>query len=72
MRFNIDDEGFYSQLEKVLKKVGIQSRREIEQAVRSAISAGTLGATETRATCVVLQVPAAGIDVAIEDAIKLS
>ena len=68
----MDEEGFYSQLQKVLKKVGIQSRREIEQAVSSAISTGTLGATETLATCVVLQVPAAGIDVAIEDAISLS
>ena len=72
MRFNMDEEGFYSQLQKVLRKVGIQSRREIEQAVRSAISTGTLGATETLPTYVVLQVPAAGIDVAIEDAIKLS
>ena len=68
----MDEEGFYSQLQKVLKKVGIQSRREIEQAARPAISTGTLGAPETLATCVVLQVPAAGIDVAIEDAIKLS
>ena len=68
----MDEEGFYSQLQKVLKKVGIQSRREIEQAVRSAFSTGALGATETLATCVVLQVRAAGIDVSIEDAIKLS
>ena len=52
--------------------MGIQSRREIEQAVGSAISTGTLGVTETLTARVVLQVPAAGIDVAIEDAIKLS
>ena len=68
----MDEEGFYSQLQKVLKKVGIQSRREIEQAARPAISTGTLGATETLTARAVLQFPAAGIDVAIEDAIKLS
>ena len=68
----MDEEGFYSQLEKVLKKVGIQSRREIEQAARPAISTGTRGATETLTARVALQFPAAGIDVAIEDAIKLS
>ena len=49
-----------------------RSRREIEQAARPAISTGTLGATETLTARVVLQFPAAGIDVAIEDAIKLS
>ena len=68
----MDEEGFYSQLQKVLKKVGIQSRREIEQAVRPAISIGALCVTETLTARVVLQVPGAGIDVAIEDAIKLS
>tara|TARA_B100001123_G_scaffold48385_4_gene49145 strand:- start:2422 stop:2628 length:207 start_codon:yes stop_codon:yes gene_type:complete len=68
----MDEEGFYSQLQKVLKKVGIQSRREIEQAARPAISTGMLGAIETLTARVVLQFPAAGTDVAIEDAIKLS
>ena len=43
----MDEEVFNIQLRKFLKKVGIQSQREIEQAVRLAISAGTLGATET-------------------------
>jgi len=72
MRFNMDKEVFDSQLRKFLKKVGIQSRREVEQVVPSAISTGTLDATEMLTSCMVLRVPAVGIDVAIEDAIKLS
>ena len=68
----MDEEVFNIQLRKFLKKVGIQSQREIERAVRSAISAGTLDATETLTSRVVLQVPAVGIDVTIEDVIKLS
>jgi len=72
MRFNMDEEVFDSQLRKFLKKVGIQSRREVEQVVPSAISTGTLDVTEMLTSCMVLRVPAVGIDVAIEDAIKLS
>ena len=68
----MDEEVFNTQLRKFLKKVGIQSQREIEQAVRLAISAGTLDATEILTSRVVLQVPAVGIDVTIEDVIKLS
>ena len=68
----MDEEVFNLQLRKFLKKVGIQSQREIEQAVRLAISAGTLDATEPLTSRVVLQVPAVGIDVTIEDVIKLS
>ncbi len=68
----MDEEVFDSQLRKFLKKVGIQSRREVEQVVPSAISTGTLDATEMLTSCMVLRVPAVGIDIAIEDAIKLS
>ena len=68
----MDEEVFDSQLRKFLKKVGIQSRREVEQVVPSAISTGTLDATEMLTSCMVLRVPAVGIDVAIEDTIKLS
>lgn len=68
----MDKEVFDSQLRKFLKKVGIQSRREVEQVVPSAISTGMLDATKMLTSCMVLRVPAVGIDVAIEDAIKLS
>ena len=72
MRLDMDEEVFNSQVRKFLKKVGIQSQREIEQAVRSAISAGTLDVTQAMTSRVVLQVPVVGIDVTIEDEIKLS
>ena len=72
MGYDMDEEVFNSQLRKFLKKVGIQSQREIEQAVRSAFSAGTLDASTMLTSRVVLQVPAVGIDVTIEDVIKLS
>ena len=68
----MDEEVFNTQLLKFIKKVGVQSQREIEQAVRSAISAGTLDATAMLTSRVVLQVPAVGIDITIEDVIKLS
>ena len=68
----MDEEVFNSEVRKFLKKVGIQSQREIEQAVRSAISAGTLDSTKMLTSRVVLQVPVVGIDVTIEDVIKLS
>ena len=68
----MDEEVLNIQWRKFLKEVGIKSQREIEQAVRSAISAGTLDAMETLTSRVVLQVPAVGIDVTIEDVIKLS
>ena len=68
----MDEEVFDSQLRKFLKKVGIQSQREIEQAVRTAISAGKLDATAMLTLRVLVQVPAVDIDVTIEDVIKLS
>ena len=68
----MDEEVFNRELRKFLKKVGIQSQREIEKAVRSAISAGTLDDTAMLTSRVVLHVPAVDIDVTIEDVIKLS
>ena len=68
----MDEEVFNIQLRKFLKKVGIQSQREIEQAVRTAISAGKLDATAMLTLRVLVQVPAVDIDVTIEDVIKLS
>lgn len=68
----MDEEVFNIQLRKFLKKVGIQSQREIEQAVRESISTGTLDGSETLQASVVLRVPAAGVDVTIEDDIKLN
>ena len=42
----MNEEVFNMELRKFLKKVGVTSQREIEQAVRTAIDAGTLKGTE--------------------------
>jgi hypothetical protein len=68
----MDEEVFNIQLRSFLKKVGIQSQREIEQAVRAGISAGSLDGSETLTASVVLRVPGADLDVTIEDDIRLA
>ena len=67
----MDEEVFNMQLRRFLKKVGIQSQREIEQAVRQGIETGTLTSTEILDAQVVLRVPAVGLKVTIEDEIAL-
>ena len=67
----MDEEIFNIQLRKFLKKVGIQSQREIEQAVREGIGERSIDGPETLKATVVLKVPAVGVDVTIEDQIRL-
>ena len=43
----MNEEVFNMELRKFLKKVGVTSQREIEQAVRDAIAAGKLNGDET-------------------------
>jgi hypothetical protein len=54
-----------------LKKVGITSQREIEQAVRAAVSGGKLKGNEALPAKVVLTVDGIGLSVEIEGAIEL-
>lgn len=68
----MDEDVFNIQLRKFLKKVGIQSQREIEQAVRDGLSAGTLNGTEVLKATVQLRLSGTSVDVTIEDDIKLS
>lgn len=68
----MDEDVFNIQLRKFLKKVGIQSQREIEQAVRDGLSAGTLNGTEILKATVQLKLSGTSVDVTIEDDIKLS
>ncbi len=68
----MDEEVFNIQLRKFLKKVGIQSQREIEQAVRDGIASGALQGNETLKASVRLQLGETGLDVTIEDDIKLA
>ena len=67
----MDEEIFNMQLRRFLKKVGIQSQRDIELAVRQGIEAGTLASTDKLNAQVLLQVPAVGLKVTIEDEIAL-
>ena len=67
----MDEEVFNMQLRRFLKKVGIQSQRDIELAVRQGIEKGTLGSTDKLNAQVLLQVPAVGLKVTIEDEIAL-
>ena len=68
----MDEEVFNIQLRKFLKKVGIQSQREIEQAVRDGVASGALKGNETLSASVRLQLGETGLDVTIEDDIKLA
>jgi hypothetical protein len=56
---------------KFLKKVGITSQREIEQAVRAAVSGGKLKGNEALPAKVVLTVEGISLAVEIEGAIEL-
>lgn len=49
---------------KFLKKVGVTSQREIEQAARAALAAGRLRGSESLPAKIVLTVP--GLDLAVE------
>jgi hypothetical protein len=56
---------------KFLKKVGITSQRDIEQAVRAAVSGGKLKGNEALPAKVVLTVDGISLLVEIEGAIEL-
>jgi hypothetical protein len=56
---------------KFLKKVGITSQREIEQAVQAAVSGGKLKGNEALPAKVVLTVDGISLSVEIEGAIEL-
>ena len=68
----MDEETFNLEVRKFLKKVGVQSQREIEQAVHRNIEKGTLNGTETLPASVVLRVPDVGVEVLIEGEIGLT
>jgi len=59
------------QIRKFLKKVGVQSQREIEQAVRSSIENNSLAGIDKLEASVLLEVHEVGIKVSIESEIKL-
>ena len=67
----MDEEILNIQIRKFLKKVGVQSQREIEQAVRRSIENNSLAGIDKLEASVLLEVPEVGIKVSIESEIKL-
>ncbi len=67
----MNEDVFNLQIRKFLKKVGIQSQREIEMAVRSAIDSGQLTGSEVLNAKVQLTVGEVGVNHTIEDTISL-
>ena len=67
----MDQETFNLSIRKFLKMVGVNSQREIEQAVQKAITAGKLQGSETIPALVMLEIPSLGIKVPFHGEIRL-
>ncbi len=67
----MNEEQFNMNLRKYLKKVGVTSQREIEQAVRDAIDSGKLSGNETLKVSVKLEIGAVGLAETIDGEIGL-
>ena len=67
----MNEEALNVSIRKFLKKVGITSQREIEQAVRSAVSGGRLKGNEALPAKVTLWVEGVALAIDIEGAIEL-
>ena len=67
----MDDETFNLSLRKFLKTVGVNSQREIEQAVAKAIASGQLKGTESFPVKMRLTDGTLGLDVTFDGEIRL-
>jgi len=67
----MDQETFNLSIRKFLKMVGVNSQREIEQAVQKAIEAARLKGDETLAATMTLEIPSLGVRVPFAGEIKL-
>ena len=68
----MDEDAFNMSIRKFLKKVGVTSQREIEQAVRNAVDSGALSGTETLKAKVALTLDGVNLDVVIDGDIDLT
>jgi len=68
----MDEDVFNMSLRKFLKKVGVTSQREIEQAVRDAVRAGKLQGDETLNAAVTLQIEGVDLSATIDGKIELA
>ncbi|MEM7654122.1 MAG: DUF6494 family protein [Pseudomonadota bacterium] len=68
----MNEEVFNMELRKFLKKVGVTSQREIEQAIRAAVERGKVSGTDTLQAKVVLTVEGVDLKTEITGDIALS
>ena len=67
----MNEEALNVSVRKFLKKVGVTSQREIEQAVRGAVNGGKLKGNETLPAKATLTIAGIGLSVDIEGAVEL-
>jgi len=67
----MDQETFNLSIRKFLKQVGVNSQREIEQAVQKALQQKKISGSETLAAKMTLEVPQLGLKVPFDGEIKL-
>ena len=67
----MNEDAFNMSIRKFLKKVGITSQREVENAVRAAVAAGRLSGRETLRVIVKLEVAGVGLAVEIDGEVAL-
>jgi hypothetical protein len=67
----MDQETFNLSIRKFLKMVGVNSQREIEQAVQKALEARRLKGDESFTAKVTLEIPSLGLSVPFESEIRL-
>jgi len=68
----MDDEQLNMNIRKYLKKVGVNSQREIENAVRDALANGRINGDEALAVSVTLSVKEIDLNVDIDGEINLN
>ena len=68
----MNEDIFNVAVRKFLRKVGVTSQREIEQAVKEAVQAGRLAGTETLKARMTLEGAGVNLELVIEDEIALS
>jgi len=67
----MDQETFNLSIRKFLKMVGVNSQREIEQAVQKALQQRKISGSETLAAKMTLELPQLGLKVPFDGEIKL-
>jgi len=67
----MDQDAFNMSIRKFLKMVGVNSQREIEQAVQKALQGGKLKGHETFPVKATLEIPQLGVKVPFDGEIKL-